>query len=268
MFSLLRIEWMKLKNYRAFWVFAIGFLALYPLILYSVHRVFKTETHNQDTLEMFARTLMGDPLRYPGFWHFSAYCGGFLIILLGLITIMHTCNEYNYKTHRQNIIDGWSRKQFIMGKLVLIFALSLLATLWYALMTIGYGAIAISNKSEMFNPNGLVFIFYYFIECMVYMTCALMIGVLLRRAGLAIGLYFIYAYIIDNLLFITLIKDWKVARFLPLDAADSLINNQILQAEGVFKIDNALRMGLLITCIVYIIIYITVSYLRFSKKDL
>jgi len=268
MFRLLRIEWMKLKNYRAFWVFAIGFLALYPLILYSIHKMFRSETHNQDAMEMFARTLMGDPIKYPGFWHFSAYGGGFLIILLGLIVIMHTCNEYNYKTHRQNIIDGWSRKQFIVGKLILIVTLALLATLWYTLMTIGYGAIAISNKSEMFNPNGLVFIFYYFIECLVYMTCALMIGILLRRAGLAIGLYFIYAYIIDNLLFISLIRNTKAARFLPLDAADSLVNNQILQVEGVFKIDNTLRMALLATCIGYIIIYSTISFLRFSKKDL
>jgi ABC-2 type transport system permease protein len=265
---LLKIEWMKLKAYRAFWVFAALFFVLYPLVLAVSVRVFKQETGDNDVITMFAKSIMANPFAFPGFWHFSAYCAGLVVVLWGLVIIMHTCNEYNYKTHRQNIIDGWSRKQFILGKLTLIFAISLIITVYQVLITLAFGPSVASNTAEMFNPQGLVFIFYFFIESLTYMTFALMIGILLKRAGLAIGLFFIYAYIIDNMLFAWLIKDTKGIRFLPLDAADSLVNNQMMQRVPFFEIDNTLRVSLLIACIGYIIVYSFISFYRFGKKDL
>jgi ABC-2 type transport system permease protein len=269
MFRLLGIEWMKLKSYKAFWVFAILFMVLHPILLFACKKIFTPQPDgDKDLIETFARSIMSNPFAFPGFWHFSAYCAGLIVILLGLIIVMHTCNEYNYKTHRQNIIDGWSRKQFISAKLILITAMSFIVTLYYVIVTLIYGSATISNTSEIFNPNGLVFIFYFFIECMVYLTFALMIGILLRRAGLAIGLFFIYAYLIDNIMFGWFIKDTKAIRFLPLDAADSLVNNQMMQRVPQFQIDDTLRMGLLIACIGYILVYSVISYIRFSKKDL
>lgn len=265
---LLKIEWMKLKAYRAFWVFAILFIVMYPLVLGVAVKIFKSETKDNDVITMFARSIMANPFTFPGFWHFSAYCAGLVVVLWGLVIIMHTCNEYNYKTHRQNIIDGWSRKQFILAKLTLILAISLVVTIYHVLITLAFGPSVATNVSDMFNPQGLVFIFYFFIECLTYMTLALMVGILLKRAGLAIGLYFIYAYIIDNMLFAWLIKDTKAIRFLPLDAADSLVNNQMMQRVPFFEIDNTLRVGLLIACIGYILIYSFISLYRFRKKDL
>lgn len=265
---LLKIEWLKLKSYRAFWVFSILFAVLYPLVLVVAAKMFKTDAKDGDVLTMFAKSLMANPFSFPGYWHFSAYCAGLVVVLWGLVIIMHTCNEYNYKTHRQNIIDGWSRKQFILAKLSLIFTLSLVSTIYYVIITLALGSYMATNAADILNPQGLIFIFYFFIECMVYMTLALMVGILLRRAGLAIGLYFIYAYIVDNMLFGWLIKDTKAIRFLPLDSADSLVNNQMMQRIPFFEIDDSLRIGLLIACLVYIGIYSFISFRRFGTKDL
>lgn len=265
---LLQIEWMKLKSYRAFWVFAIIYLVMFPITLYAAKNIFESETPDAKQVEMLLRSLMANPFSFPGYWHFSAYCGGLLVVLLGLMVVMHTCNEYTFKTHRQNIIDGWSRKQYVSAKLLLVTAFSLVATIYYVILTLIFGALAIPNKGEMFNPQGLVFILYFFIECMVYMTFAMMIGILLRRTGLAVGLYFIYVYIIDNILFTSMIRHGKGARFLPLDSADSLVNNQMVQIVPQFEITDTLRLWLLAACIGYIIIYLTVSFARFSKKDL
>ena len=43
---------------------------------------------------------------------------------------MFISNEYTFKTHRQNIIDGWSRKQFITSKLMDVLIISLIVTLY------------------------------------------------------------------------------------------------------------------------------------------
>lgn len=265
---LLSIEWMKLKSYRAFWVFALLYLVMFPITLMAAKNIFESENQSAEQAEMLLRSLMANPFKFPGYWHFSAYCGGLLAALLGLMIIMHTCNEYTYKTHRQNIIDGWSRKQFVSAKVILIFTISLIATLYYFIVTLIMGSAYIAQKEEMFNPHGLVFILYFFIECLVYMTFAMMIGILLRRTGLAIGLFFIYAYIIDNILFGWLIRQGPGARFLPLDVADSLVNNQMTQVVKEFRIDDTLRSWLLVACIGYILVYITISFMRFVKKDL
>jgi ABC-type transport system involved in multi-copper enzyme maturation permease subunit len=241
---------------------------MFPITLMAAKNIFESENQSAEQVEMLLRSLMANPFKFPGYWHFSAYCGGLLVALLGLTVIMHTCNEYTYKTHRQNIIDGWSRKQFVSAKVILIFTLSLIATVYYVILTLIMGSAYITDKTEMFNPQGLVFIFYFFIECLVYMTFALMIGILMKRTGLAIGLFFIYAYIADNILFGWLIKHGPGARFLPLDTADSLVNNQMTQIVPQFRIDDTLRMWLLIACIGYIIVYTAISYMRFLRKDL
>ena len=43
----------------------------------------------------------------------------FLLYLPGMVIINLFINEVNFKTHRQNIIDGWKRETFIYTKIYL-----------------------------------------------------------------------------------------------------------------------------------------------------
>ena len=66
-----------------------------------------------------AKMAFGNPFTFPEAWHTVAYFSS-------LICIYSCCDDHHvhyvmnirFKTHRQNIIDGWSRNQFMSSKLI------------------------------------------------------------------------------------------------------------------------------------------------------
>lgn len=99
MIHLLKLEWLKVKNYRAFWIF----LALYIIGLFSINWIayqFQGEIKkNNVPLDIF-------PYDFPAVYQTIAWVSSWLLYFPGMLMILVITNEYNYKTHRQNIIDG------------------------------------------------------------------------------------------------------------------------------------------------------------------
>src|SRR5262245_43760958 len=109
----LMIEWMKLKNYRTFWILS----ALYLLSIVGINLIVFTiqqKIFAEKQARGMAQMLIGDiPYSFPTVWQMTAYVSSFLLFIPGLLMIISVTNEYSYKTHRQNVIDGWNRRQFI-----------------------------------------------------------------------------------------------------------------------------------------------------------
>ena len=70
---------------------------------------------------------MACPMPFPrcGNDHFVS---SFLLFIAGLIMIILVTNEYSFKTHRQNVIDGVTRTQFIVTKLACGVIIALAST--------------------------------------------------------------------------------------------------------------------------------------------
>src|SRR5689334_11785139 len=116
MIQLLKIEWLKIRRYRAFWVLAGAFIVLFPLTFYFVaHKYMEAINQRNDEANML-NSIMGAPFVFPKVWHSASWFGGLFIIILGMLFILLITNEVQYRTHRQNIIDGWSRTEFIVAK--------------------------------------------------------------------------------------------------------------------------------------------------------
>jgi len=75
---------------------------------------------------------MGNPFALPEGWRTMAFFSSFFIYIPSIVVIMLITNEYTYKTNRQNIIDGWSRKNFMTAKMIDVLLLSGIVTLLYA----------------------------------------------------------------------------------------------------------------------------------------
>ena len=68
MLSLLKVEWLKIKKYPAFW-WMLGMVALtYPGINYLFYKVFLEFTQRKDMTGAMAKTLLGNPFSFlkPG----------------------------------------------------------------------------------------------------------------------------------------------------------------------------------------------------------
>src|SRR5690349_21236215 len=105
MLHLLKIEWLKIKNYRAFWVFSIFYLVSIFLINYIAWSVYQRAISEQPLSE----AILGQPYAFPTVWRTVGWMSSWLLYFPGMIVIMLMVNEFNFKTHRQNIIDGLSR---------------------------------------------------------------------------------------------------------------------------------------------------------------
>jgi ABC-2 type transport system permease protein len=265
MLHLLKIEWLKLKHYRTFWILAV----LYVISNYGLSYIaftIQNEVARDISKNSLGRAVIGSsPFAFPDVWQTVTYMCSFLLFIPALLVIISVTNEFSYKTHRQNIVDGWSRRQFISVKLVLLLIVSVLSTIIAFITSLIFGWQAGSNISF----DKIEFIGYFFIQALSYCSVALIFALLLKRSGLAIGVYFLYIVVLENLLGGLLSRNWENSgHYLPLNSTDSLIPFPFLRKvtdNFMYKPDYNILLPL---AAAYLIIYIVFSVRRFETDDL
>ncbi|SEW28507.1 ABC transporter permease [Chitinophaga arvensicola] len=208
-------EWLKVKNYRTFWVMLLLALVIIPAGNFMVADKLSDQNFRQ------VGKLLGNPFSFPDVWLTLASLNSYISALFGLLLIILVTNEYTYRTNRQNVIDGWERKEFVYAKLFWLVAISLttliVATLSATLVGMIYG-------EKPFSFEGYHYMLYYFLQFNVMLTIALLIGVLVKRAGLGIVLFVAYNMMLDQLLSFILKRYVGLpGGLLPLQSGDELL---------------------------------------------
>lgn len=263
MLHLLKIEWLKVKNYRTFWILS----ALFALSLYGVNEIVYTAQHNAYTNAPQAQAIIGTPpFQFPEVWQTVSYVSSFLLFFPGLIIIILMTNEFSYKTHRQNIIDGLSRTQFIYVKMMLCAIIALVSTLIIFFVALFFG-LREGNASISFQ--NVRYVGMFFIQTLSYTSLALVIATLFRRSGIAIGVYFLYAEILDQLLsLVTSHYLDNAGRYFPLESNDNLIPFPLFKNATSKIVEPANVTYMLITAAIYLAIYFFVCKRKFETADL
>lgn len=219
MLHLLKIEWLKVKDYKAFWIFIILYLFAILGINYIGYYI------NEVTVESMpaSQVLLGTPYAFPKVWQTVGFMSSWLLYFPGILFIMLLTNEFNFKTHRQNIIDGWTRRDFVTVKFVFALLFSLAATIFNFLVALLFGMITTGSH---FSFAGIENIAYVFIQTVAYITFAMFLAILFRNSGAAIAVFFLYGLIFEWL--ITLLINIKfelspVGYFLPLQVTDVML---------------------------------------------
>lgn len=265
MTPLLKTEWLKLKNYRAFWILLI----LYITAIAGTNII--AWTINDQVRDSGAGSIVPSLYAWPTAWHMTAYVSTFLFLFPGLLMINHAGNEFNFKTHRQNIIDGWRRQDFITVKLVFAVFISALATITVFLTALALGNLASDGGAADFTSN-LQFIPYFFLQTLLYCIVAIFIITWIRRAGLAVGIYFAYSLVIENIVSGLIFWSTKtsgntrIRQLLPLESSDALIRTPKIQE--ILPGQNFPETTLVAVVIGYIILFSWLSYRNFTTRDL
>ena len=122
MLRLLTIEFHKLKHNRASRVLSIiyfGLLTCIALIAAIKFDIGPVKFHLAE-LGIF---------NFPYIWHFNTYIAAISKFFLLLVIVSMMANEYSYKTLKQNLIDGLSKKEFILSKFYTVIAFSFISTI-------------------------------------------------------------------------------------------------------------------------------------------
>ena len=223
MTALIKIEWLKIKKYPAFW-WMLGIVALtYPGINAMTYYGYLKATTGKEMTNNIAKLLLGNPFAFPETWHSVAYFSSFFILLPSILVIMLVTNEYTFKTHRQNIIDGWSRAQFITSKLFDVLIVSVIATLVYLTVALFFGFYADSSTTFQWKLQ-LQYIPLFLLQTFAQLSIAFLLGYLIKKAFIALGIFLFYYLIIENIAVqYARFKLNDIGRFLPFEISDRLV---------------------------------------------
>ncbi|MBN9379815.1 MAG: ABC transporter permease [Chitinophagaceae bacterium] len=267
MLSLLKIEWMKVKNYRTFWILLAITVVSIPGINYMLYDLMD----NSFPKSKGAQMILGSPFAFPDVWQTITWNSSLLFIIPALLVITLTTNEFTFKTHRQNVIDGWSRRQFIGVKLMEILLLAVFCTILVLLTVMGFGFIGNKLAENVSVWEHSRFIFFYFVQALSYLMIAFLLSMLIKRAGLSIGIFLIYM-IVENVIVGILRNKYKVqgVNYMPEEVTDRLIPfpyARALLAKDVPLWEHLLP-SFLIVALLYLLLYCFITGRRFIKSDL
>ncbi len=257
---LLSIEWMKIKNYRTFWIL----FALFIISVFGLNMIVFKFKQAIDASDPLLKAITGGPFSFPEVWKTVGWMTGWLLYFPGFIMIFLVTNEFTYRTHRQNIIDGLSRTQFVSVKLVMAGILAIVCTIMMVLASLVFGFASGSS----FSIGNFEYIGYFFLMSYIYMLFAFVLALLLRRAALSVGIYFIYALIFDNLLsgYINNQSSSPLGSYIaPLQVADDLFPIPFIDKVLPHRPEKYI---LLIIVAAWIIFYHFASLRKFEKEDL
>ena len=277
MFSLLQIEWLKIKKYPAFWAMLIIVLLTYPAANLMFYNVYLDITTQKGT-DMLAKMLLGNPFAFPETWHTVAYISSFFVILPSILVIMLVTNEYQYKTQRQNIIDGWTRRQFMTSKLMDVLIVSSITTILYTLVAIGFSIYASTfDASKIWDQS--YYIGLFFLQTFAQLSIAFLLGYLIKKAFIALGIFLFYYLIVENIATGYLkIKATKIGgdigRYLPFEISDRMIvapafigrfgkDIKTAYEKSLSEVPSQIALSLLLTTAIWVL-----CFFLHRKKDL
>jgi ABC-type transport system involved in multi-copper enzyme maturation permease subunit len=219
------------------------------------------------------KSILGSPFAFPDVWQTVAWNSSLLLLIPAILIITLISNEFTYKTHRQNVIDGLSRNQFINVKLLEVFLFSLFLTVVVFLTALGFGYLGNKILTNTSIWKDMRFSGFFFMEMISYSMIAFLITILVKRAGLSMGIFFIYM-IIEQLVVAVLRNRYKMqwVDFMPQEVTDMLIPQPyarkiLITPDKITSWENSVANYLIIACI-YIFIYCILTNLKFRKSDI
>ena len=267
MLHLLKVDLKKLTSYRTFWIvcglyfLTLGFGAASGMeLLKWVVGMF--EDFGQEL--NIARIPV---YHFPDVWMNLIWFSGSLKIVLAIMVVISITNEYSYRTLRQNIIDGFSRAEFLASKILTNILLSLMSVAMIFIIGLITGMIYSPSIEIDKIFTDLEFFPAYFLEIFFFLSYALMLGVLIQRSGLTIILLLL-SQMIEAIITANLDDyfPWLIP-FFPMRSIWNLIAFP-LPRYAFQEIKDYVAIGSILTVIGWTILFNYFSYLKLKRSDI
>jgi ABC-2 type transport system permease protein len=271
MLNLIRTEWLKIKNYPGFWWIMGVTLLSYPGINGLFYFIYKEQTQNEKVMAKYIKMLIGNPFEFPEVFRTVAFASSLFVFIPAILIIMLITNEYTYKTNRQNVIDGWSRNEFLIAKFFNVVIVSALVVLLYLVVTL---VIGFANTPKITSESWKLFQYtgFYALQVFSQLSFAFLLGLMIRRAFIALGVFIFYKIILENIAVGFMGKFAKdTGRFLFTEVSDRLTPVPAflgkLDEKGYEKTLGLLNQHVLLS-IIYLIVFWALIFWVYKKRDL
>jgi len=222
---------------------------------------------------------------FPYIWHFNTYVAAWLKIFFAIIIVSMIANEYSNKTLKQNLIDGLSKKEFLLSKFLTVIGFALISTLFVFIVSLILGLVF-----SDYNEIGIIFsdmeyLLAYFVNLLGFFSFCLFMGVLVKRSAFALGfltIWFIIEWIVYALMRFNFFKGTdiadKISQFFPLMSMWNLlvepgsrlgaVQSLASQVGESFDKDYSVQPLTILIVLVWTFLFIYWSYYILKKRDL
>ena len=281
MLRLLTIEFHKLKHNTASKVLSIIYFGLLTSIALIAVIKFDIGPIKFHLAEMGI-------FNFPYIWHFNTYMAAILKFFLLLVIVSMMANEYSYKTLKQNLIDGLSKKEFILSKFYTVVAFALISTLFVFVVSLILGIIYSDYNEFTIIVSDLKYLVAFFIKLVGFFSMGLFFGILVKRSAFAVGAMVVW-FIAESMFKGYLLWGFKnssnttesvdsIMQFLPFEAMANLLKEPFSRLGAVKSIANQIGENFtksyevepssIFIVSVWTFIFIYSSYALLKKRDL
>lgn len=167
---------------------------------------------------------------FPFIWHFNTYVAAFLKFFLAIVIVSMMANEYSYGTLKQNLIDGLSKKEFILSKFLTVIVFALCSTIFVFVMSLLLGlSFSSYNEFDVIFMD-LDYLLAFFIKLSGFFSFCLFLGIFVKRSAFALGFLLVWSIlegIIKGILVFRIFPNSNtgdyIMQFFPLEAMSNLI---------------------------------------------
>lgn len=279
MLRLLNIELQKLKYNRSAKIISIVYFALICFIAFIVSIEF-------DFGGVKFRVADQGIFNFPFIWHFNTWVAAWLKIFFAIVIVSIVSNEYSYRTLKQNLIDGLSKREFLTSKILTVILFTVISTIFLFIVTMILGLIFSDYNEVSIIFSDMQYMGAYFLKLLCFFSFCMFLAFWVKRSAFALGFLGLWQ-VIEGLIAI-LFQYIKVKtevnlfetvyNYLPLNAMSDLISEPFTRFGAVQSaatqlgesFDKNYDVPLLSVgiCIVWTGLFIYWSYAILKRRDL
>lgn len=270
--KIVKLEWAKVAPYNFFKVILILTSVLFLLVLFVMSRI-DVSVPGFSWRNIF---------RFPNIWQTFSWVASWFNVLLAIMVIVLTGNEFASRSFRQQVLSGLSRDEWLAGKglLVLLLAIFGLLLVIVAGLIFGFAYTRELSFGVIFQNSGILMV--YFLQAIGYMVLGLLFVNLFRSNALAIILYLLYFIFIEPLAGLLIgpeARVWlpvkiirhltPVPEFLKLASQGGNMDPDALSFEQIGLMVKQLPQSTnIVMAAVYVILFGFLTWLLVKKRDL
>ena len=217
---------------------------------------------------------------FPIIWHLTTFFASQFKFFFAIVVVSMIGNEYSNRTLKQNLIDGLSKKEFILSKFFTLVFFSLVSTILIFFISICIGLYYSSYTEFSIIIKETNFLVAYFVKLVGFFSLCLFFGMLMKRSAFALAFIFVL-YILEWITFG--LMAWKIdgdtaeriQNFFPLKSMYKLID-QPFQRIAMTKFpdktdmayDYAVHWHEIAIVLGWTALFIFLSYRLLKKRDL
>lgn len=215
---------------------------------------------------------------FPFIWHFNSFIAIYGKVFLGVIIVSMISNEYSYGTLKQNLIDGMTKKEFILSKFYTSVLFAVISTLFVFTVSLILGLIYSSYTEIGIIFSEMEYLLAFFISLVCFSSMCLFVGILIKRSAFALGFIGIW------LIFEIVLVHFKIGFpqglkvFLPMEAMSQLLIEPLSRLSAIKQVgkmvgnkevkDYAVHFTTILIVLSWTAIFVISSYKIIKKRDL